>query len=142
MTRRTARLVWAAMLLVPFAFLAVAARVARDHAAPGLAEPLFWLAILASAGNLVLARLLPPRLGPDRARDRDAVAFQRVLVSLALCEAAALAPVVAYMLASDARLLGVLAADALALLAFFPSDRRWEALRPAAHGEPRWGEAP
>jgi len=48
----------------------------------------------------------------------------------------------AAMLARDARLLLVLPAGALALLALFPSDRRWEAPRPAAHGEPRRGEAP
>ena len=90
----------------------------------------------ASAGNLVLARALPPRLGPRRAHDRDAVAFTRVLVSLALCEAAALAPVVAHVITRDARLLGLLAATAAALVAAYPSDRRWRALRPEGDEEP------
>ena len=130
MTRRTATLVWAGMLVVPFAFMAVAFRAAQYGVGGGLREPLFWLAVLASAGNLVLSRLLPPRLGPPRANDRDAVAFARVVVSLALAEAAALAPLVAFMLTRDARLLGLLALDVLALVVLFPSEGRWHELLP------------
>jgi hypothetical protein len=74
--------------------------------------------------------VLPPRLGPARAHDRDAVAFTRAVVALALCEAAALAPVVAYIITRDPRLLAVLAADVGALVAFYPSALRWGALRP------------
>ncbi len=133
-TRRTAVLLWAAMLIVPFAFLGVALG-ARDHAAPGLAAPLLGLAAAASAVNVALAWLLPPRLGPARARDGEPVAFTRVLVSLALCEAAALAPVVASIVAPDPRLLAVLAADVAALLALYPSARRWGALRPPDDGD-------
>jgi hypothetical protein len=139
MTRRTATLLWAAMLVVPFAFLGVALTVAHDHAAPALAGPILALAALASAANVVLAWALPPRLGPARARDRDAVAFTRVLVSLALCEAAALAPVVALVVTNDRRLLALLAAGVAALAALYPSDRRWEALRPQGDAEAEAG---
>ena len=128
-TRRTAVSLWAALLVVPFAFLGVALTVARDHAAPELAAPLLALAVGASVVNVALAWFLPPRLGPARAHDREAVAFTRVLVSLALCEAAALAPIIAVMVVPEPRLLAVLAADVAALLAFYPSARRWEALR-------------
>jgi hypothetical protein len=131
MTRHAATFVWAALLVMPFAFLAVASGAASRTPVPELREPLFWTAVAASALNVALAWRLPPRLGPPRANDRDAVAFTRVLVSIALGEAAAMAPLVAYMLSPDARLLAVAAADVLALALLYPSDRRWAALRPA-----------
>jgi drug/metabolite transporter (DMT)-like permease len=140
MTRRTATLLWAAMLVVPFAFLGVAFTIGGDHEARDLAGPLLGGAAGVSALNVVLAWVLPPRLGPSRAHDRDAVAFTRVLVSLALGEAAALAPVVAFMITRDPRLLAVLAADVAALLALYPTDGRWDALRPEGEGVPRWRE--
>jgi hypothetical protein len=130
MTRRTALFVWASMLLVPFAFAGVAFRGARAVVVPELVEPLFWGALLVAAGNVALARALPPRLHPPRAHGAEAMAFTRVLTSLALCEAGAIAPLVAYMLTNDARLLGVVAASVLALVLLFPTDRRWAALLP------------
>ncbi|HET8540255.1 MAG TPA: hypothetical protein VFL83_10325 [Anaeromyxobacter sp.] len=152
MNRRTATFVWAGMLVVPFAFLGVAFGLGSDHAAPELASPLLWAAVVAAAGNATLAWVLPRRLGPVRAHDRDAVAFTRALVSVALCEAAALAPVVAFMITGDVRLLAVLAAGVAAYVAVYPSRRRWEALRPlgdaegvsgpSGEGAPRRKEAP
>jgi hypothetical protein len=130
MTRRTAVFLWASMLVVPFAFGAVAVRGAQAVAPAGLAEPLFWVTLLVAAGNVALARALPPRLHGPRATRGEAVAFSRLLLSLALCEAGAIAPLVAYMLTRDARLLGVVAASVLALVLLFPSDRRWAALLP------------
>jgi hypothetical protein len=136
MTRRTARVIWVALLATPLLFLGVAAAVSPEAWAPGLAEPLFWLAVAGSALNVALSRLLPPRLGPDRADDRDAVAFARVLVGLALCDAAAMAPLVAYMVTRDPRLLAVLALDVVALLLLYPSDPRWQRLLPEPAGAP------
>ncbi len=136
MTRRTATLLWAALAVVPLVFLAVASGIARHAVARGLTRPVFWLALGASALNVVLSRALPCRLGPARALDRDAVAFTRHLVSLALCEAAAMAPLVGYMLTGDVGLLVVVALDVIALVSLFPSDARWEALRPESHGAP------
>ncbi len=130
MTRRTATGVWGALLVVPVAFTAVASRAATRAPVPEAHDPLLWAAVAASALNLALAWRLPLRLGPCRACDPDAVAFARVLVSLALCEAAALAPLVAYMLQPDAWLLALGAAGLLALALLYPSDRRWAALRP------------
>ena len=129
-SRRTAIFVWVAMLVLPPAFLGVALTVAIEHRAPDLAAPILGVAVLASAANVILAWALPPRLGPARAHDRDAVAFTRILLSLALCEAAALAPVVALMITGDPTLLALLAAALAAVAALYPSSRRWQALRP------------
>ncbi len=135
MTRRTAVFTWAALLVVPFAFLAVALGIPDVPSAPSLAGPVLALAAAASAANVLLAWLLPPRLGPALAHDRDAVAFARALVSLALCEAAALAPVVAHILTHDPRLLAVFAADVLALAALYPSHHRWAGLLPGGEAD-------
>jgi hypothetical protein len=131
MTRHTAVFTWAALLVVPFAFLAVTFNVVPvGPSVPSLAGPVLALAAAASAVNVALAFALPARLGPAVAHDRDAVAFARALVSLALGEAAALAPVVARMITRDARLLAVFAADVAALAALYPSRRRWAGLLP------------
>ena len=130
MTRRMAVALWAAMLVVPFAFAAVALRGAGAPAGAGLEEPLFWLAVLVAAGNVALARALPPRLHPPCEQDPEALRFTRVLVSLALCEAGAIAPLVAYLAARDARLLAVAAASVVALVLLYPTERRWAALLP------------
>jgi hypothetical protein len=136
MTRRTATFIWTALLFVPLAFMAVAFTVPQAQA-PRLTVPAFWLAVGASALNVVLSRVLPPQLGPARASDRDAVAFTRMIVALALSEAAAIAPLVAYMVTRDPRLLGVLALDLLALVVLFPSEGRWASLLPEPNGAPQ-----
>jgi hypothetical protein len=136
MTRRTATLIWAALLGTPLLFLGVAAGVSEEAYAPRLAEPLFWLAVAGSALNVALSRVLPPRLGPGRATDREAVAFTRLLVGLALCDAAAMAPIVAYMITRDPRLLAVLALDVVAYLLLYPSGPRWQRLMPEPVGAP------
>ncbi len=135
MTRTTAILVWAALLLVPLAFMAVASTVANAES-PRLVQTAFWLAVGASALNVVLSRVLPPLLGPARASDRDAIAFIRMTVALALCEAAAIAPLVAYIVARDPRLFGVLALDLMALVILFPSEGRWASFLPEPNGAP------
>ncbi len=139
MTRRTAKVIWLALVATPFLFAAVAFAVARRAAAPSLVSPLFWLAVAASAVNVILSRVLPPRLGPAVANDGDAVAFTRVLVSFALCDAAAIAPLVAFMVTRDPRLLGIVVLDVLALVLLYPSDPRWDRLTPAGAGAPRRG---
>ncbi len=136
MTRRAATLIWAALPATPFLFAAVAFDQARPPRAPELVGPVFWLAVAASALNVALSRLLPARLGPRAANDREAVAFSRLLVGFALCDAAALAPLVAFMVTRDPRLLAVVALGVLALALLYPTDRRWERARPAQAGGP------
>jgi hypothetical protein len=132
MTRQAARLIWGALVVTPFLFAAVTFALQRAPRAPQLATPAFWLAALASAVNVTLSRVLPPRLGPRAANHRDAVAFTRHLVGFALCDAAALAPLVAFIVTRDARLLGLVAVDVLALILLYPSESRWQRLLPEA----------
>ncbi len=84
-----------------------------------------------SALNVVLSRVLPPRVGTARA-GREATAFARQLLGWTLCDAATLFPLVAYVVTADPRLFGVFAVDVLALLTLWPSDARWEAALPPA----------
>jgi hypothetical protein len=118
------------MLAVPFFFMALAdaARWGGDRA--GATALLFWLTVAVSALHIVLSRALPPRLGPFRAGP-EATAFARLLVAWAFCEAAALFPLVAWIVTGDPRLIGVFGVDLLALVILFPSDARWESVRPA-----------
>jgi hypothetical protein len=132
-TRRSATLLWVALLLVPVAFL-VLVLFRGGLGCPHALEAGFWLAVGASALNVTLSRVLPARLGSARS-EPHALAFTRLLVAWALCDAAAIAPLVAYTLTSDPRLLGVFAVDLLALVLLFPSDLRWESFAGAdAHG--------
>jgi hypothetical protein len=128
-TRTAATLVWAALLVVPFAFLAVAISSPRPGGAPELTALLFWVAILVSAMNIALSRSLPQRLGATRA-GREAAALARLLVAWALCSAAALSPLVAYIMTRDPRLIGVFGVDLLALVTLYPSDQRWASVMP------------
>jgi hypothetical protein len=128
LTRRAATFVWASMLVVPFAFMAIVFQATVPEL-PELTAPLFWAAIAVSALNVTLSRLLPPRLA-GASSDPAALAFTRLLVAWALCEAAALAPLVAFILTRDPRLLGVLGVDLLALVLLYPTDARWESVTP------------
>jgi len=128
-TRRAAILVWGSLLVVPFFFLAVASQVRWGRDQRDVADLLFWLTLVASAFNVGLSRFLPPRLGPYRSGPQ-ATAFTRLLVAWALCEAAALFPLVVWIVSGDPRLLGVCLVDLLALATLYPSDARWESLSP------------
>lgn len=129
MTRRAATFVWASMLVLPFFFLALADATRWGSAKPSTTTLLFWLAIAISVLNLTLSRTLPPRLGSLRA-GREATAFTRLMVAWLLCEAAALFPLVTWIVTGDPRLIGVFGVDLLALLLLYPSDHRWRSLRP------------
>lgn len=131
-TRRVALLVWIAALVLPAAFLPVVWRDAGGGPAR-LADLLLLLAAVASALAVALARFLAPRLG-GASGNPEAVAFTRLLVAWALCEAAAIFPLVAYVVTADGRLLLIFAVDLLALALLWPSDRRFQRLRPAPGG--------
>ena len=130
MTRRIATLLWAALLVLPVAFLGVAT-THRHEPSTEHAALLLWVAVVASAFNVALSRVLHPRLEAARGGGPEAVTLTRFLVGWALCEAAALFPLVAFLVSHDLRLLAVLALDVVALVFLYPSDRRWSRLAPA-----------
>ncbi|MCM2333671.1 MAG: hypothetical protein NDI82_06965 [Anaeromyxobacteraceae bacterium] len=132
-TRRAATLAWGAMLVLPFFFLAMADQARWRDARPGATAVLFWATVALSALNITLSRALPPRLGPFRA-GREATAFARLVVAWLLCEAAALFPLVAWIVTGDPRLIGVFGVDLLALVLLYPSDHRWESMAPPEPG--------
>jgi hypothetical protein len=119
------------MVVLPFFFMAVADSARWGAVRPGTTTPLFWLTAAVSVVAIAASRLLPPKLGPFHA-GAEATAFTRLLVAWALCEAAALFPMVAWIVAGDLRLIGVFGVDVLALVLLFPSDHRWASLRPGA----------
>ncbi|HVH04414.1 MAG TPA: hypothetical protein VNE71_00265 [Myxococcota bacterium] len=134
MTRRIATLLWAALLVVPLAFLGVALTLHRGAPSTEHRTLFLWLAVAASAFNVALSRVLPPRLDSARGSGREAATLTRFLVGWSLCEAAALFPLVAYLVTRDVRLVVVLALDVIALVFLYPSDRRWNRLAAAGSG--------
>lgn len=138
LTRKAALAIWWALVLLPVAFLVVILGLDGEPQSPELRPLFFWLAIGASALDVVLSRVLAPRVG-SASSDREALAFTRLLLAWALCEAAALFPLVAYLITGDARLVGVFAVDLLALVLLFPSEARIESLMSSVAGAPPAG---
>jgi hypothetical protein len=132
MNRSVALLVWSSTLLVPLFFGGVAKAMRGDapHLPPN--SVVFWVTVLTSAACIALAQVVPQKVAAVPA-GREATAFIRLVSGWALCEGAALFPLVAWIVTDDARLLGVCAVDLLALVMLFPSEHRWERLLP---GEP------
>ena len=129
MMRRVATWIWAALLAVPVAFCAVALRIARPGA-PGAAGSLLQAAAALTAVNVLLAFTIPPRIFPASAGGREGVALARSLVSWALCDAAAIFPLVAFVVTGDARQLALAAGGVVALALVYPAPRRWARLLP------------
>jgi len=130
MNRSVALLVWVSTLVVPLSFGAVAEAVrgkAPHLPANGL---LFWISLATSVACITLSRVLPRRV-PAVPAGREATAFIRLVVGWALCEGAALFPLVAWIVTDDRRLLWVCAVDLLALVLLYPGQDRWERMLPA-----------
>jgi hypothetical protein len=127
---------WAAMLVVPLAFMAMSRAVASGPSTPELTGLFFWIAVGASAFAIALSRVLPPRLGVSRAGP-EATILSRLVVAWALCEAAILFPLVAHLLTGDLRLLGVFAVDMIALVLLYPSDLYIQSLAPSEDEQTR-----
>jgi hypothetical protein len=123
-TRRLALVIWGAMMLVPLLFLAVADAVRWPSPLGADTGLLFGVTLAASALFISLAHLLPPSL-PSSSAGPGATVLVRMLVGWALCEAAALFPLMAWIVTGDQRLLGVCAVDLAALLTLFPREARW-----------------
>jgi hypothetical protein len=135
--RTVARLVWWSTLVVPAFFAAVvnSVREGRSHLqGSGL---FFWITVLVSVLCIALAHGLPQRIRQVPA-GREATAFIRLVCGWALCEGAALFPLVAWIISDDPRLLGVCIVDLLALLTLYPSEARWASLLPGEPTPARW----
>jgi hypothetical protein len=132
MNRSVALLVWSSTLLVPLFFGGVAEAVRGG--APHLPHNglLFWVTLATSAACIALSQVVPLKLGAVPG-GREATAFIRLVSGWALCEGAALFPLVAWIVTDDPRLLGVCGVDLLALVLLFPSQQRWDSMLP---GEP------
>ncbi len=130
MTRAAATGVWASTLALPVFFAAVVEAVRGS--APHLPASgfLFGIVLATSAACIVLAQVLPRSVRPVAAGP-EATAFTRLLIAWALCEGAALYPLVAWIVTDDPRLLAVCAVDLLALALLYPSQARWASLRAA-----------
>jgi hypothetical protein len=127
--RRVAVCLWAAMLVLLGLFLALVLALPRPGPSAAPRDLFFWMAVATSALGIALSRTMPQRIGAPQAGGRpEALAFTRCLVGWALCEGVAIFPLVANLLQPDARLLGVFAVDALALLVLFPTRDRWAEL--------------
>ena len=127
--RGVAVCLWAAMLLLLGLFLVLVLALPRPGASAPPRDLFFWLAVGTSALGIALSRTLPQHVGALQAGGRPtALAFTRCLMGWALCEGVAIFPLVANLLQPDARLLGVFAVDALALLLLFPTRDRWAEL--------------
>jgi FtsH-binding integral membrane protein len=137
MNRTVARLIWASTLVVPISFAAVASSFRWGTVPSGSSDLFFWISVLASAFCIALARVLPQRIRHVPA-GREATAFIRLVSGWALCEGAALFPLVAWIITDDPRLLGVCAVDLLALALLYPSAARWASLVPGDPTPARW----
>ncbi len=134
MLRRAATLVYVALVVVPFAFLAVARALPWNGAAPELRTLLFWVSIGASVFSVTLSRVLPPRVAAAR-EGPETTGFVRLLLGWALCEAAILLPLVAFIVTRDPRLIGVFVVDLLALVLLAPTEGTWQAALPTREEE-------
>lgn len=123
--RRAARFIFTALLLGPFAFLAVA-RTIGPAGAPRPSALVLWTSVAATALSIALSRALPPRVRAAGASD-EAIAFVRLLLAWAVCDAAILFPLVAHVVTADPWLLGVAAIGLLALVLLAPTEARWRA---------------
>ncbi|HUK65907.1 MAG TPA: hypothetical protein VLV17_03715 [Anaeromyxobacteraceae bacterium] len=134
--RRIGVLVWAALLVLLVLFLGLVVAVnPPPHYATFPRPILLGIGVLLSLCALVLARVLPRRIGSRAAAESAAVALVRLLVGLLLCHGAALFLLGAYLAVHDGWLLAVFAVDALVFLSLFPTSRRFSSLSKAAGPE-------
>lgn len=134
--RRTAYVIWGALLLGPLAFAVIASQVGPGLRAPGeqpleiLAQLSLAFAVASVLGSRVLPRLLrlQPGLPPEQ------VALTRNIIALALCEGAALFGLVAWMITGSEWGVVAAAMGIAGLVSCFPGDARWRSLLPPEPG--------
>ena len=144
MTRRIATLLWAALLVVPIAFLGVAMTLERHTPSTEHGALLLWVAVVASAFNVALSRVLPPRLEAASRSGREAVTLTRFLVALGALRGGGARPARRLPASRTIRASSWCSPlDVVALVFLYPCDRRWNRLAAAATAaRSRAGEAP
>lgn len=132
--RRTAVIIWGALVAGLAVFLAVAFAVPlAGEPAPGIASPLLMVVTGLVLVEVPLSWLWAIRIRPVAKPGAPAVtlekhALTRLIVAGAMCEGGALFAVVVFMVTRDARALAPFAIAFVALLAHVPSDRHWARL--------------
>jgi len=137
--RRTAVVVWAAMVAGLVLLLGVAAALGPSMQAqtdPDLAETLVAVLGLVSAGSLIASRVVP-RWVKAPAGQADQAALARNMIACALCDGGALFAVVVWMLTGSPLALALLLLPLAGLLSCWPGEARWAALGGAAASPPR-----
>lgn len=131
--RRTATIIWAALVAGITAFFLVSMAVSMAvpmPGAPGLGDVLLPVAALLSIANAALSWLWAVRMRspPGAPATPEALAVTRLIVASALCEGSALFGIVAHLVTRDDRMFLPFALSFVALLAHFPGDRHWARL--------------
>jgi hypothetical protein len=137
--RRTAVVVWAAMVAGLVLLLGVAAALGpamQAQADPELGETLVAVLGLVSAGSLIASRVVP-RWVKVPAALADQAALPKQLIACAFCDAGALFAVVVWMLTGSPLALALLLLPLAGLLSCWPGEARWAALGGAAASPPR-----
>jgi hypothetical protein len=130
--RRVAVVIWVAMVLVPLLFLGVVRALApTEQLAEATVEMLLLATILASAGGLLLARVLPPRIPLSTAGGAHVGTLVRFVIGWGICVGVAIFPLVAYLLTRDERFLAPFAVVWLCIVFAGPTRARWRAALPA-----------
>jgi O-antigen/teichoic acid export membrane protein len=132
--RRTAVIIWGALVAGPALFLVVAlALPLAGEPAPGIAQPLLLvltgLVLIDVALSwlwAVRARLIGKPGGATMTVEEQA--RTRLVIAAALCEGAALFAVVVFMVTREPLALALFAIAFGALLSHFPGDRHWARL--------------
>ncbi len=136
--RRTAYVIWGALLFGVLTFAAVAAFVGPSFRQSGEPAPLFLadLSVALAVVGVLASRIVPSQMRPrPGAEDPDALAMSRNIVASGLCEGTGLFGVITWMLTGSERSVLAIAIAVAGILACFPSDSRWRSLVPATTGQ-------
>ncbi|HET7752485.1 MAG TPA: hypothetical protein VFK85_01130 [Anaeromyxobacteraceae bacterium] len=123
--------VWASMLVMLLLFLAVVVTLSPPTWASFSVPRDVLLAVVAATSvvGVVAARVVPRHLAPRAGDGRGEItALTRLILGWSLCEAAAIFPLIGFLMTRDWRLLLVFFADVAALVAYCPTRARWERL--------------
>ncbi|ACG71823.1 conserved hypothetical protein [Anaeromyxobacter sp. K] len=132
--RRTAAMIWGALVAGPALFLVVAlALPLAGDPAPGIVQPLLLVLVALVLVEVPLSWLWAVRArlvgkAGGEAINVEEQARTRLIIAAALCEGAALFAVVVFMVTRDLRALALFAIAFAGLISHFPSDRHWARL--------------